>query len=787
MPPASARVWIRDLALGVRFAVDGGREGWTRTVLTGVGVGLGVALLLLAAAVPAMLATRDHKREARDPLSATYIAEPSASTLLIDGADTTYHGKDVFGILLHPEGPKAQRPPGVRALPPPGHMVVSAPLGRLLAASPLLRERIPYTVDGTIGHAGLTGPDELLYYAGSDKLIARDAHYEHGNADRTAGFGRVGVPEGADSVLDLLLVIVLVVLLLPVAVFVGTAVRLGGERRDRRLAALRLVGADIRMTHRIAAGEALSGGVFGLLAGAVFFLLGRQLASGVTVHGISAFPEDIAPSTALTALIALAVPVAAVAVTMLSLRRTVIEPLGVFRQSLGRRRRLWWRLVVPAIGLLLLAPLFGAVKNDAHINEYQVALGTVLLLIGVTAVLPWVVEAVVGRLTGGPVAWQLATRRLQLDSSASARMVSGVTVAVAGAIALQMLFTGVDGDFVTATGADPTRAQARVSAPVTDGSQTERYIERIAATKGVRQVYGYVDSQATQPDATPDNAVYLPLLVGDCPTLAQMADVGSSCRPGSAFIVAPGKDSDLGGAMDRYARPGSRLDLSVPDSDQHTGKPELWTVPADARKVAARTDPAGDLDWGLLVTPQTVDVGKLLSPSSQITVSLDHGQPDAIEYLRNTVAGIGLNTYVSDITSTTETSSFAQLRRGLFAGAALTMALIGASLLVTMLEQLRERRKLLAVLVAFGTRRTALAWSVLWQTAIPMVLGLLLACLGGIGLGAALLAMVGRPFRADWAGVGSMSAIGAAVVLAVTLLSMPPLWRLMRPDGLRTE
>jgi hypothetical protein len=32
-----------------------------------------------------------------------------------------------------------------------------------------------------------------------------------------------------------------------------------------------------------------------------------------------------------------------------------------------------------------------------------------------------------------------------------------------------------------------------------------------------------------------------------------------------------------------------------------------------------------------------------------------------------------------------------------------------------------------------------------------------------------------------------MSGAGAGVVLAVTLLSLPPLLRLMRPDGLRTE
>jgi hypothetical protein len=32
-----------------------------------------------------------------------------------------------------------------------------------------------------------------------------------------------------------------------------------------------------------------------------------------------------------------------------------------------------------------------------------------------------------------------------------------------------------------------------------------------------------------------------------------------------------------------------------------------------------------------------------------------------------------------------------------------------------------------------------------------------------------------------------MTGIGAGVVLVVTLLSLPPLLKLMRPDGLRTE
>ncbi|WP_069462919.1 FtsX-like permease family protein, partial [Actinacidiphila rubida] len=714
--------------------------------------------------------------------------KPTDSTLLVADAGTTFRGADITGELLRPEGAKAAAPPGVAHLPAPGHMVVSPALRRLLAAQPLLRERLPYTIDGPIGHAGLMGPAELYYYAGSDRLTARDANYEHGNADRIAGFGHHSNSAVMGPTFDLLLVVMLVVLLLPVAVFVATAVRLGGERRDRRLAALRLVGADNRMTRRIAAGEALFGSLLGLLVGGGLFFAGRQLATHVTIRGISAYPADMTPDAALAVIVAVAVPLAAVGVTMLSLRGTAIEPLGVVRQSVGRGRRVWWRLVIPAVGLLL-APLFGKVQGDGKLNMYQVATGAVLMLVGVTAVLPWVVEQVVRRLGGGPVAWQLATRRLQLNSNAAARLVSGVTVAVAGAIALQMLFAGVDDEFVFSTGADPARAQAVVSAEVDSGAQARDFTHRIAATKGVQHAYGYVDSAVTQPDAASvrdGDFAYLPVAVGDCATLGQMASL-HGCAPGSVFLVPPADGAGDTQAARTYLRPGGRLDLNGPPREAYTGTPRLWTIPRDARTAQSRPDPSGSLGWGLFATPEALDTSRLTSETATVMVALDPHDPDAAEYVRNTAAKLGIGVDVLHVGTTTTKSGYAQLRRGLFAGAALTMALIGASLLVMMLEQLRDRKKLLAVLVAFGTRRGALAWSVLWQTAIPVVLGLVLACAGGLALGAALLGMVGRPFHPDWGAMAGMAAIGAGVVFAVTLLSLPPLWRLMRADGLRTE
>jgi hypothetical protein len=66
-------------------------------------------------------------------------------------------------------------------------------------------------------------------------------------------------------------------------------------------------------------------------------------------------------------------------------------------------------------------------------------------------------------------------------------------------------------------------------------------------------------------------------------------------------------------------------------------------------------------------------------------------------------------------------------------------------------------------------------------------LGLVLAAVTGTGLGSALLAVAGERMRFNWPAVAAMSGAAALVVLLVTGISLPPLWRLLRPEGLRTE
>ncbi|MFE9457026.1 ABC transporter permease [Streptomyces californicus] len=779
-PPSRGAAVLRDLGLGIRFAAAGGREGWIRTLLTAVGVGLGVALLLLASSVPHLLDARSARDLARKESPAS-TASQSGSTdrsVLRINAGSDFRDETISGYLMRAEGADPVLPPGIDRFPAPGTMVVSPALKELLAApgSELLRERLSYRITGTIGDAGLRSPRELHYYAGSDTLTtAQGAH-------RVTEYGGVGETDPVSPLLIVLIVMVCVVLLVPVAIFIATAVRFGGDRRDRRLAALRLVGADIRTTRRIAAGEAMFGALLGLLLGLAFFLVGRLFVGSVEIRDVSAFAADLVPDLRLGLLIVVAVPLTAVLVTLLAMRSVVIEPLGVVRRGRERGRRLWWRLLVPAAGLAVLVTK-GRVGEFDPVDPVSIASGAVLVLVGLALLLPWLVEACVNRLRGGPVPWQLATRRLQLSSGAASRAVSGVTVAVAGAIALQMLFAAMSADFLRATGEDPSRAQFAAYSEDVTGEAATSAIEQFRATGGVDAVIGSVAAYASKPgtyaedDVPPTTA----LTVGTCATLRELARI-DRCEDGDVFVVHPPNDEEQAEWVDRTARKGKTVLIG----EGMGREPFRWTLPADTPTVTARKDPMGEIHHGIMATTGALDAGKLPGATIVAQIRVDESVPDIAEHVRNTAYRIDPGMRFAELNPVARDRMYDSVRTGLQVGATVVLLLIAASMLVSQLEQLRERKRLLSVLVAFGTRRSTLGWSVLWQTAVPVALGLAVAVAGGLGLGATLAWMIHKTV-ADWWLFWPMVGSGAGLIAVVTLASLPPLWRLMRPEGLRTE
>ncbi|NYH55458.1 hypothetical protein HNR06_005047 [Nocardiopsis arvandica] len=765
--------WYRDLALGAMFTLSGGRAGWTGTLLTALGVGLGVMVLLLASAAPSVRVAAQERMDARAPAYLEEGARAAEDTVLADPEIVEYRGDMFTGMLLEPLGnPRADvRPPGIDRLPKAGELYVSPAL-RALLDSPegaLLAERFDGApITGVIGDEGLRGPHELYFYLGTDTLSQDPAQHA------VSGFGADRSANGMTAVLVLLVVVIIVVLLLPIAAFILTAMRFGAESRDRRLAALRLVGADRGMTRRIAAGESLVGAVLGLLLGTGFFLVARTFADDVRLPGSGVLPADVTPVPLIAALVVVLVPASAVLVTLFALRKVEVGPLGVFREGGDRGRRLWWRVVVLAVGCaVLFAPGQG---TNSEGTEWVVAVGVSVALTGFTLLLPWVVEAVVGRLRGGPLSWQMATRRLQLNSGIAARTVSGVTVAVAGAIALQMLFSAMNDQIPSADDPDPARVLA--SAPVESGAEGTEFARGIDGARGVESSLPFLVAHLPLVDVPPradGTQETRTVVVADCAALDRLITF-SSCADGDAFVAGDGASA---------VRPGDRLDLDNDRTGGPTDEPRPWTVPR-VREARVTDVLAGQTHQGLFLTPSAFPVEEVESLRSTVLATLDGSDPDAVEHVRNHV---GVDSAGSELRALEQESGngvLADIGEALRAGAVLTMLVIGASMVVSTVEQLRERRRQLSVLIAFGTSRSTLAASVLWQTAIPVVLGLVVAVAGGVGLGLLLLRLAGLPVT-DWWGFVPLVGAGFGVIALVTLASLPYLWRMTSPEGLRTE
>ncbi|MFJ8960597.1 FtsX-like permease family protein [Lentzea sp. NPDC102401] len=740
---------VSDLALGVRLAVGGSRKSWGRLLLQGVGIGLCVAVLLLAAAIPNALKAREDRADTRNE-----VAQGSGpAPLLMEEMYVHFRSHDIPGNYVNALTPDAPVPPGLDRLPKDGEIVVSPALAELLASADagLLKPRFPQKIIGTIGQAGLVGPEDLLFYAGDDSIVEDESNrvYSFGVA-----YGRMGLP----PVLLMLSLVGMVLLLFPVLVFVSVATRLAAAQRDRRLAALRLVGAAAGRVRLIASGETLVGALVGIVFGTAFFFAARPLADDISIVQLAAFPSDLMPTPSLAVLVLVAVPVLAVLTSLFAMRRTIIEPLGVVRHQKPVRRRLWWRLTPVVAGAACLASQFGATGEKDATFQLVVITGVVLLMLGIPVLLPWLVERVVTGMRGATPALQLAVRRLQLDAGTAARVVGGVAVVLAGTVTLQIILASVEKDVLSEEKRDVSHNFVALTPKA--GFDTTEMKNAVAASTGVRAV-GVLDRTfASLPDGRTTN-----ISVGTCAALKAQADI-TDCADGKAYQVSFGR-----GSIDAT----SGEVLMVRDQSP-------WTVP-ELKEVEGTAS-------GIFLTPAAAKGVDLSQSKPQLQAELDLSVPDAAEHMRNAIAPYTWRVhayFVGQDDSAEVVMVFAAIRRALLGGSVLTLLLAGASLLVMALEQVRERRRPLAVMAASGVPRGTLARSLLWQNGVPLVLSTAISVSTGVLLGV----MVTRVFEAevayDWTGIASLTGASVALVLAVTALTLPSLRRATGALGLRTE
>lgn len=797
--------------MGLRLALGGDRSARVRLMLMTGGVAAAVALLLgVAGAAPAAI----DRMQTASSRFVTYTDKDSGLTTGVRAETSVgyWRGQPLRVLSVETVGPPVTPPQGVAALPGPGELLVSPALQAALDSryADELTPRLQGSVTGTISKDGLVGPDELFAISGAAPGEIRGdlaAGFPSGqSADSMYSTGQTAdgitsITQGISDELRAALLVAAVGLIVPLLVLVATATRLSAASRERRAAALRLVGATARQVGSLGAIEGAAVGVLGAAAGALLFFTLRAPAAAVVPVQSGLYPEDVAPPVWSIVLTLIAVPLLTTTAGLVAVRRAAKSPLNVRRQATPPTPSLS-RLLPLTVGLLM---LLGALANARAVLSgrwYGTTLmvgGALLCLVGIAVAGPALARAagiVLARFAPG-TASQLAGRRLIMDPAAASRTVTGmalVVVVVGWLLAfLPLLAT------TTPTGRG-TLASALKPATVVAGFHSEaestEAIARLNNTEGVGPVVAVRQVQLLREGATPpaeldgdqpfDPSQFpLQAVVVDCTALSQvLQEALHDCGGQAAYRVVGRYASDRPSTAGNYEVLGRNgihstgLNINLPSDLPALELPEALIQGIDGFQLY------GDVLFtelpGLAIQPDAVLVGTDASAGTIEAVRA------ALGLVRTPVAP--LTAEEATLIARSATDGYA---RAAMIGLAVVVLVGGLSLAVTTADSQRERRSAHAALTAMGVPVRVLRRAVLLQTATPLLLTVAVA----VAVSAAaswLYLRIGSgeevPAPAlPWAGYGLIAGAAAVASLLATSAALPFVSGAARPEALRTE
>ncbi|MGI5951364.1 MAG: FtsX-like permease family protein [Brooklawnia sp.] len=267
----------------------------------------------------------------------------------------------------------------------------------------------------------------------------------------------LGIDQTFDHVLMFYFVLALVActLIVPsIFALASSAAVLGARGRERRLAALRLIGLSARDVSRMSLVDTLVQAVAGTSIGVVVYLVSLPLWGNLEMLALPLTAEEMLLDWYLIAAIALFVILLGLVSAWWGLRQVRISPLGVARQA-ARPGLKAWRLAIFAGVLIAGSVGLNALSLGRAIWGFGVLVGIMLGMIAAfNAVGPWFLQqfSKLFALARWPsVIW--AARRIQASPQMTWHRVAGVSLLalIGGYVALMPI--SVNGDSAGEAGA----------------------------------------------------------------------------------------------------------------------------------------------------------------------------------------------------------------------------------------------------------------------------------------------------------------------------------------------
>ncbi|MFZ4298299.1 FtsX-like permease family protein [Streptomyces cinereoruber] len=746
--------------LGMRLLWGSGRRGRIRFLLMSLGSALGVACLAATLSIPTIIAAND-----------TRVTNRAASS----GENENV----VYQQFLDPYGARPLRrvfigrtgsspvpvPPGLNDLPYPGEAIVSPKLKEVLSANPRAAGLVPGRVIGTIGPAGLGGPDELYAYIGVPAASLPEAR----------PLGRFGATYTRHEIIDLSTLDILrftlgCIVLLPLVTFLSVCARLSGESRARRLAALRLVGLSAKDTLRVNAGESVAAALVGAVVGLLAYLGVNEIVARVGLPGLHWYPEDGRPEGLTVAACLLGCPILAWAVGQFSARRAVLSPISVRRTGERKSPKKYGTLLlVPGLGVIGGYCVLSAMGRDPSGGTASAVLipGAVLvtgagLVFGLPPITAWLARRLAGMVKSLPVA--LAMRRTEVDPGSSLRVVTGLVLLVFGTSLTQGVLIELD-------------QVSRSTNPVQEYALPLNQLDtrqRLEALR-VENVKAHAFSSVSWEENTEEYKPRTYAVVATCEQLSSFIAKARGCVDGKVLRL-----EDENFPFDSAAVPGKVFPFLLSN-----GQKINVAVPQESIHVRAY-QPSEFAGPSLLIPPSLIPPDVVLAEGRLVLLS--DADPATVRSVLDGIGAVAPAASVEPVGIVID--SLAQLtviRSLLVVGMVLGLVIGVAAFVVSVADRAMERRGQVTALALLGARAGTLRVVQVVQVVLPLVVGLGAAIVAGWLAESSYLITGGGAVHWDWEGLPLLFACALGVVVAAALASVPMVRRHIDPEHIRRD